>query len=135
MLNILKQNSSGGDGYDEGVFGTFSACYNQNRRAKMSFLSDYFSKPFPGHSTGEVDKLMNELYQIGIEQDYLSERPGGAYNHQCRHLRTREIGKRFNEIGGLPLMQWAHRKVKKKVGKLRAEHLEYAWDGVGPWQA
>jgi hypothetical protein len=101
----------------------------------MGFLSDLFSKPYPSDRSREVDKLMAELFQIGVEQDYLSERPGGAYNHQCRHLRTREIGRRFDEIGGLALMQWAHKKVKKKISKNRAEHLEYAWDGVGPWQA
>ena len=101
----------------------------------MSFLSDLFSKPYPSDRSNEVEKLMDELFQIGVQQDYLSERPGGAYNHQCRHLRTRDIGRRFNEIGGLELMQWVHRKVKKKVSKIRAEHLEYAWDGVGPWQA
>ena len=101
----------------------------------MGFLSDLFSKPYPSDRAGEVDHLMMELFQIGFEQDYLSERPGGAYNHQCRHLRTREIGRRLNEIGGIELMKWAHKKVKKKVSKIKAEHLEYAWDGVGSWQA
>jgi len=101
----------------------------------MGFLSDLFSKPYPSDRSREVEKLLGELFQIGVEQDYLSERPGGAYNHQCRHLRTREIGRRFDEIGGLALMKWVHKKVKKKISKNRAEHLEYAWDGVGPWQA
>jgi hypothetical protein len=101
----------------------------------MGFLSDLFSKPYPSDRSREVDKLMAELFHIGVEQDYLSERPGGDYNHQCRHLRTREIGRRFDEIGGLDLMKWVHKKVKKKISKNRAEHLEYAWDGVGSWQA
>jgi hypothetical protein len=32
-------------------------------------------------------------------------------------------------------MKWMHRKVQKKLSKIKAEHLEYAWDGVGRWQA
>jgi hypothetical protein len=102
---------------------------------RMGYLSDLFSKPYPPDREREVEKITLELFQIGREQDYLSERPGGAYNHQCRHVRTREIGRQLNEIGGLELMKWMHRKVQKKLSKIKAEHLEYAWDGVGPWQA
>jgi len=101
----------------------------------MGFFLDLFSKPYPPELEREVEKFKSELFQIGIEQDYLSERPGGAFNHQCRHVRTREIGRRLNEIGDLELMKWMHRKVQKKLSKNKAEHLEYAWDGVGPWQA
>jgi hypothetical protein len=101
----------------------------------MGFLSDLFSRPYPSNRAGEVEALMRELYQIGVEQDYLSEHPGGGFNHQCRHVRTRDIGRQLNEIGGLELMKWGHHKVRKKVSKIKAEHLEYAWDGVGSWQA
>jgi hypothetical protein len=101
----------------------------------MGFFSDHFSHPYPSDQGQVVNKLMDELIRIGVQEDYLSERPGGAYNAQSRHVRTRDIGRRFYEIGGLELMKWAHKKVRKKVSKIKAEHLEYAWDGVGPWKA
>lgn len=83
----------------------------------------------------EVQSLLNELINIGIKEDYLSERPGNGYNAQCRHVRTRAIGKRLDEIGGNRLMQWAYGRVKKKAGKISASHLEYAWTDVGQWEA
>jgi hypothetical protein len=33
----------------------------------------------------------------------------------------------------LPLMEYAHRKVRKRVGKAEAAHLEYCWAEVGDW--
>jgi hypothetical protein len=90
----------------------------------------YSSKDKP-----EVMHLVDELIQIGIKEDYLSEHPGGGFNGQCRHLRSREIGKRLSEIGGMPLMGWAFEKVRKKAGKVPASHLEYAWQDVGEWSA
>ena len=80
----------------------------------MGFLSDLFSKPYPADRSREVDKLLNELFQIGVEQDYLSERPGGAYNHQCRHVRTREIGRRLDEIGGLDFNEMGSSESKEE---------------------
>lgn len=100
----------------------------------MSFLSDLFgAPPCPAPQRPEVDRLIHDLIQIGIKEDYLSERPGGAFNQQCRHIRSREIGKRLNEIGGLPLMEYAYKKVKSKASKQLAIHLEYAWNEVGEW--
>lgn len=100
----------------------------------MSFLSNLFgAPPCPASQRPEVERLVAELVQIGIKEDYLSERPGGAFNPQCRHIRTREIGKRLHEIGGLELMEFAYKKVRGKAGKTLATHLEYAWNEVGNW--
>ena len=101
----------------------------------MSFLSSLFkSRPYSPSESKEVTSLMDELIRIGIKEDYLSENPGYGYNSQCRHIRTREIGKRLNEIGGNELMSWAFAMVRKKAGKLPASHLEYAWNDIGDWQ-
>jgi hypothetical protein len=104
------------------------------RRRQMDFLRDLFSRPphSPQHKR-EVDKLLEELYRIGKTDDYLSERPGGQFNLQCRHNRARQIGKRLHDIGGLPLMEYAHKKVRRSVGKSEAAHLEYCWAEVGGW--
>lgn len=100
----------------------------------MGFFDSLFGpRLFPPKDKPEVNKLVAELIKIGIKEDYLSEQPGSGYNFQCRHLRTREIGKRLNEIGGLSLMMWAFEKVRKKAGKVPASHLEYAWQEVGEW--
>lgn len=100
----------------------------------MSFLDSLFGpRLYPSQNRAEVEKLIDELINIGIKEDYLSERPGGGYNIQCRHVRTREIGLRLSELGGLRLMNHAFSKVKQKAGKVPASHLEYAWESVGEW--
>ncbi len=87
----------------------------------------------PREYRAEVDQLINELYDIGKKEDFLSEHPGGAYNGQYRHIRTRAIGRRLSEIGGLPLMEYARDRVRKKLGKNLGDHLEYAWADIGGW--
>jgi hypothetical protein len=102
----------------------------------MGFFQSLFgSGLYPAKDRVEVENLIKELINIGIKEDFLSEHPGGGYNIQCRHVRTREIGKRLSEIGGLNLMNYAFERVKKKAGKVPASHLEYAWEAVGEWQA
>ncbi len=100
----------------------------------MGFLDDLFGKvPCPRELKPEVDRLLAELIQIGIKDDFLSERPGGNFNGHCHHIRARAIGKRLDEIGGLELMQYAHKKVRKKLGVNLTAHLEYAWSEIGRW--
>ena len=98
------------------------------------FDSIFGPRLYPREMEPEVQSLVNELINIGIKEDYLSEFPGNGYNAQCRHVRTRMIGKRLDEIGGNKLMQWAYAKVSKKAGKVPASHLEYAWDDVGHFE-
>jgi len=93
------------------------------------------SPPCKGGDKPEVDSLLAELIKIGRNEDFLSERPGAGFNVQCRHVRTIFIGRRLNEIGGIELMEWVHKKVKRKLKGQLASHLEYAWDGVGKWKA
>lgn len=101
----------------------------------MGFLSLFFGKkPFPAENQTEVTQLLKELITIGVKEDYLSEFPGNGYNAQCRHLRTRLIGKRLGEIGGNALMSWAYDQVRKKAGRVPASHLEYAWQDIGNWE-
>jgi hypothetical protein len=100
----------------------------------MSFLADLMGfVPCPSDSRQEVNRLLEELLRIGKTDDFLSERPGGAFNVQCRHVRSIGIGKRLNEIGGEKLMEYSLRQVKKKLGKEIFTHLEYAWDDLGQW--
>jgi hypothetical protein len=101
----------------------------------MEIIRDLFSSPpCPPEARKEVQTLLNELFRIGKEDDFLSERPGPPFNGQCRHIRARAIGKRLSDIGGLPLMDFVHFKVRRKCGALIAGHLEYAWDGIGVWK-
>jgi hypothetical protein len=88
-----------------------------------------------GAQKTEADALIKELIQIGISQDYLSERPGGAFNAHCQNLRAREIGTRLDRLGGMALMLQAFQRVQKKAGKTAASHLEYAWVEIGRWMA
>ena len=100
----------------------------------MGFLQDIFSAPpYPSHAKVEVNRLIEELVSIGKKEDFLSEHPGGSFNRKCRHIRTREIGTRLDEMGGYELMEYVTRKVKNKTSKTLAEHLEYAWAEIGHW--
>jgi len=101
----------------------------------MGFLSDLFVKPYPSYAKTEVDRLLDELIRIGKTDDFLSERPGGGFNRECRHIRAREIGKRLDELGGLPLMEFANRSIRRKIGKNLSWHLEAAWKDIGKWIA
>jgi hypothetical protein len=91
--------------------------------------------PCPAGDRPEVEKLLEELIRIGRDDDYLSLTIGQGFNMDKRHIRARAIGKRFHELGGMGLMQWALKKVQRRIKRQLAEHLEYAWDGVGEWKA
>jgi hypothetical protein len=99
----------------------------------MDFLKYLLLKPYPAHQRDEVNKLIDELVKIGRTDDYLSERPGGGYDGRCHHIRTRQIGKRLDEIGGHELMIFASKRVKKHLKTTLWEHLLYAWQGIGDW--
>ena len=101
----------------------------------MSFLRYLFSKPYPEHARQDVERLVDELIRIGKAEDFLSERPGGSFNRECRHIRAREIGKRLDEIGGIELMEYANHQVRRKLGKDLSWHLEAAWKEIGKWIA
>lgn len=101
----------------------------------MGIFDNLFSRgpSVPKENKAEVDTLIAELLKIGKSEDFLSESPGGAYNGQCRHLRSRAIGRRFDQIGGLALMQAIRERVRRKLGANLAAHLDYAWTDIGEW--
>ena len=91
----------------------------------------FFSKPFPRQNGDEMNRLMEELIQIGQKEDFLSERPGGQFDRECRHIRTREIGQRIFDFGGTDSMEWVIIKINKKCGKDLGAHLEACWNRIG----
>jgi len=98
------------------------------------FLQDLLKMPpCSSQYKTEVSKLIEEFIRIGKTDDYLSERPTSPFNLQCRHSRARQIGQRLHDIGDLPLMNYAYRQTRRKVGKLLAAHLEYCWAEIGRW--
>ena len=104
----------------------------------MSLFSNLFGGGLPKNLDKgyreEAEKLIAELLVIGKKDDYLSERPGGQFNGQCHHIRTRQIGRRLNEMGGLDLMQSARERVRRKLKMTMASHLDYAWSDIGQWK-
>lgn len=99
----------------------------------MAFIANWFHKPYPSYAREEVERALDELVRIGRTDDFLSERPGGGFNRDCRHIRTREIGERLNELGGEPLMEYAFNHVRHKLGKDLSWHLQAAWKDIGEW--
>lgn len=100
----------------------------------MGFLDALFGKSVvPPALKPEVERMVEELVRIGRTEDFLSERPGGSFNSQCRHVRSREIGQRLNEIGGFALMEMINKRIKKQLGAQAASHLSYSWADIGKW--
>jgi len=99
----------------------------------MGVLDTFKRKPFPPAQKREIDRLIENLIRIGQQEDFLSERPGGAFNAQCRHTGAREIGKRLAAWGGSELMEYALKKVRKSLGATLAAHLSYAWTDIQNW--
>jgi hypothetical protein len=89
------------------------------------------------NSQEEIDQLTAELIKIGKTVEFLtvSSKHTSAFDDTNKNIRAREIGARFNEMGGKKLMQEAHSKVKAALGGTQARELEYAWDGIGEWLA
>jgi RNA processing factor Prp31 len=91
-------------------------------------------RKLPPQTKGEVERLLAELVRIGKQEDFLSVHRGGAYDRNYHHRRTREIGARLHDIGGLQLMLAARARVKRKLDAVMAEHLDYCWMEIGDWQ-
>lgn len=90
-----------------------------------------FSSGIPREHKDEVNRLINELVDIGKREDFLSEHPGGPFDRYCRHARAREIGERIHEIGAEELMEKIVKKISKKCDKTAAAHLESCWFRIG----
>lgn len=91
----------------------------------------FFNRGYPSKYKQEVDQLTDELIQIGNTDDFLSERPGGQFDSQCRHVRARKIGERMNEIGDIRLMESLVKRISKRCGKPVGSHLEACWFRIG----
>ncbi len=104
----------------------------------MSLFETLFGHPavrkLPPQQKNEVNRLLEELVKIGKLDDFLSLQPGGPFNIHCHHTRSRQIGERLNEIGGLALMQAARSHVMRKLKSNLAEHLDYCWQDIGEWK-
>jgi len=100
----------------------------------MSFFQDLFgSWPCSPDNRPEVDKLYKQLVQIGKRDGFLSERPGGLFNPQCRNIEARQVGQRLYTIGGVPLLDRVMQKIRRPLGKELSSHLEYCWAETGDW--
>ncbi len=97
-------------------------------------IFDLFGKrPYQPAQKKEIDRMIENLIRIGQKEDFLSERPGGSFNAQCRHIGAREIGQRLAEIGGYDLMEFVLKRVRKRLGSNIAAHLSYAWTEINKW--
>ena len=95
---------------------------------------DFFKKPpYPSSIKPEIDRMIENLVRIGQQEDFLSERSGGSFNAQCRHVGAREIATRLADIGGFPLMEFVLKRMQKKLGARLAAHLSYAWTDIHDW--
>jgi hypothetical protein len=108
----------------------FIAVRAKSRRRSMGIFG---KRLYPSRLKPEVERMIEDLVRIGKQEDFLSERSGGSFNSQYRHVRAREIGARLDEIGGVALMEYVQKRVRKKLGENMAAHLAYAWTDIGKW--
>ncbi|MBU7016530.1 MAG: hypothetical protein HXS44_03405 [Theionarchaea archaeon] len=80
----------------------------------------------------EVDPLVEELTEIGQIHNFISG-PGGNFNENGQHIRTREIGDILDRMGGIELMQAAYYRILVSLGLNSARALEWAWGNIGEW--
>ena len=105
----------------------------------MSLFSRLFGEPeirsLNAQNKAEVNQMIDELVKIGRMDDFISLTPGGPFDFQCHHREAKEIGRRLNVIGGIPLMMGVRQTIKHKLKDVLAEHLDHCWKGIGDWQA
>jgi hypothetical protein len=80
----------------------------------------------------EADPLVEELIEIGQTYTFISD-PGGNFNKNGQHIRTREIGDTLDRMGGIELMQAAYYRILAVLGLTCARSLECAWGHIGEW--
>jgi hypothetical protein len=105
----------------------------------MNLLTLLFGEPeinaLDAHRKAEVRAMIEKLFTIGRTDDFLSLVPGGPFDMHSHHREARDIGKRLNEIGGVPLMWAVRNSVRRKLRDTLAEHLDHCWKNIGQWQA
>jgi hypothetical protein len=82
----------------------------------------------------EIDAIVDELVEIGREEEFISMEPGGKFDDKRKNVRARRLGTRLNEMGGMPLMQAVHYRVRNRLGGGLARELESAWGYIGDWR-
>lgn len=80
----------------------------------------------------DVDVLIAELVEIGRTCGFISA-PGGNFDDNGYHIRTRQIGMQLDKIGGMELMQAAYYRVVAILGPVAGRSLEIAWGYIGNW--
>ncbi len=101
------------------------------------FSRKYRGKNISEQAYSDIRRMIDELLRIGKNEDFLSLRPGGAFDQNCRHIRAREIGKSLGEMGGVDLMRYVFSALEKKLGRKHsdlAEHLGYCWNHLAEWK-
>ena len=105
----------------------------------MNLLTLLFGDPvinaLGAQRKAEVRAMIEKLVAIGRRDDFLSLVPGGPFDMQCHHREAREIGKRLNEMGDLPLMWAVRNEIRRKLKDTMAEHLDHCWKEIGRWEA
>ena len=105
----------------------------------MNLLTLLFGEPsinaLDAHRKAEVKAMIEKLTTIGRTDDFLSLVPGGNIDMHCHHREAREIGKRLNDMGGVPLMLAVRNSIRSKLKDTLTEHLDHCWKDIGQWQA
>jgi hypothetical protein len=89
-----------------------------------------FRFEYDGHDASDPLRRLI-LLNAGVEP---SEKRGSAFLNPHREP-TRAIGEEFNQIGGFDCMLAAFNFLKTFLSPAAMRELEFAWDGIGGWQA
>jgi tetratricopeptide (TPR) repeat protein len=101
----------------------------------------------PDHLIHVLHALIDEVVQIGYREGFLSAQPGGSFDDNNRHIRTREIGTLIAKLGekgvikvdgrsldSLQLIRMVVNEVRKRMAYYsKSSYLKFAWEGIGGW--
>lgn len=116
-------------------------------RDNVRVLESQRNREAAQHLYDALGRLIDELTGIGFEVGFLSTAPGGPFDEDNRHIRTREIGSLIAEIGRVgafearggtlsseELMGVVIGEVQKRMHyDAKSGGLKFAWDGIGGW--
>jgi hypothetical protein len=101
----------------------------------------------PDHLIDVLHALIDEVVQIGHREGFLSAQPGGSFDDDNRHMRTREIGILIAKLGekgvikidgrsldSVQLVRTVVNEVQKRMGyHSKSTCLKFVWEGIVGW--
>jgi hypothetical protein len=109
--------------------------FEQRRRMALESTSEEIIKSYNAGVPKETSQiLIDELIHMAETDPHKGTEDRSAFLSEATKQRTREIGAELLKIGGMKLMIHARKEVQKRHGVI-SRNLDFAWNGIGSWEA